>query len=239
MHYRHCGFVTASEGHERETTPTLRAGAVREAGVNVAIITLRHCRGLSASLADAPLLKSFAEVRRAQRLGPASARAHRALFAGLLPDADPDPALPDHSLPAELCESGYQTVGVGQDPCFEDSELVTGFESFRRLDHDAPEQLAALIDGIDVQRPFFAFANLKDTRFARNTTLVDQVAAVQRVDAALPSFISALPANTLVITASDHGVCFGEGNCWGPRKDHPSHRDVFTVRFRLDGEPCP
>ncbi len=234
--------MTASEGHEGHDGPSgalLRGAAVREAGLNVAMITLGQCRGLSASLADTAVLKSFTEVRRAQRLGPGSAEAHRALFAGLLPGPIADPPAPDSWLPTELNQNGYQTVGVAYDPCFKDPAVIAGFERFTRIDHDAPGQLSSLVDQIDPRQPFLAFANLKDTRFARDMDLFGQVTAVERVDAALPAFLSALPANTVVVVCSDYGVCFGEGNCWGERDDHAAHRDVFVARFRLDGEPCP
>jgi hypothetical protein len=217
----------------------LSATAVHEAGVNLVALTLAHCRGLSASLADMAVLKSFAEVRPAQRLGPTPVRAHGALFAGLLPGSAADPPVPDSWLPTQLRELGYQTVGVGYDACFGAEHMIRGFERFARLEREAPEQLEALLDGIESGRPFFAFANLMDTRYARELRLFAQVAAAERVDAALPTLLSALPENTLVVTCSDHGVCFGEGNCWGAHRDHPAHRDVFLARFRLDGEQLP
>jgi hypothetical protein len=235
-------LMTAQEGHERPEGPAvehLRATAVHESGLNVVIVTLGHCRGLSASLADMAVLESFAQVRQAQRLAPRPAGAYRALFAGLLPGSRADPPVPDSWLPTELREAGYQTVCVGDDARFGVPDLNTGFERFTRLDRAAPEQLAALLDGIELARPFFAFAALVDTRYSKGLSLSGQVAAAERVDAALPALLSALPENTLVVACSDHGLCFGEGNCWGIMRDHPAHRDVFVARFRLDGEPLP
>jgi hypothetical protein len=217
----------------------IRAGAVRDAALNVVILALAHCRGLSATRADMVVLKSFAEIRLAQRLAPGSKGAHRRLFAGLLPGPIADPPMPDAWLPSELGELGYQTVGVADGESFRLPELQWGFDRFTMLGHDAPAQLAALVNAIEPGRPFFAFANLVETRHAPGLVLSGQAAAAERVDAALPAFLSALPQNTLVVTCSDHGVCLGEGNCWGVRRNHEVHRDVFVARFRLDGEPWP
>jgi hypothetical protein len=144
-------------------------------------------------------------------------------------------------LPAELQELGYQTTGVGWENCFQDAELVRGFDRFELLALEAREQLAAAINGIDAERPFFAFANLMDTRYreTRDLSLFDQVEAAERVDAALGPLFSTLPEQTVIVTCSDFGLCFGEGNCWGSYVHHPAHRDVFVARFRLDGEALP
>jgi hypothetical protein len=219
--------------------PSLHASAVHDAGLNVLVLTLSHCRGLTASRADMPVLKSFAEIRAAQRLARGSGSAHRKLFAGLLPGDSADPPIPDAWLPSELGELGYQTVGVGHDSCFDSPELLRGFTRFGQLDHEAPAQLAALLDEIEPDRPFFAFANLTDTRNTPNLDFFGQAVAAARVDAALPALLTALPENTFVVACSDFGLCFGEGNCWGARPFHPVHRDVFVARFRLDGEPLP
>jgi hypothetical protein len=234
--------VTAQDGHQRpEGSPAelLRATAVQESGLNVVILTLGHCRGLSVSLADMAVLRSFAQIRQAQRLASRPAAVNRALFAGLLPGSSADPPVPDSWLPTELAELGYQTVGVGYDACFGSPEAIRGFERFTRAGREAPEQLAELLNGIEPGRPFLAFANLIDTRYTKGLDLFAQVAAAERVDAALPALLSALPENTLVAACSDYGPCFGEGNCWGMYRDHSAHRDVFVARFRLDGEPLP
>jgi hypothetical protein len=239
--------VTATEGHEERDRPLataglwppLRGAAIRDAGLNVLFMMLADCRGLAASLADIAVLKSFAEVTPAQRLAPTTARAHRALFAGLLPGSTADPPVPDSSLPVELGEAGYQTVGVAGDRSFNYRSLIASFERFTRRPGGASDQFGTLSQELDLAKPFFAFAYLADTRYSRDWGFVDQVAAAERVDAALPPLLSELPANTLVVACSDHGVCFGEGNCWGERDDHPAHRDVFVACFRLDGGPWP
>ena len=218
--------------------PSLRAAAIHEAGVNVVVLTLSHCRGLTASRADMAVLKSFAEIRRAQRLARGSGGVHRRLFAGLLPGESPDPPIPDAWLPSELRAHGYQTVGIGPNG-FWVPTLRRGFERLCELQLEAPAQLAALLEEIDHERPFFAFAYLIDTRNTPGLDLFGQAAAAARVDAALPALLSALPENTLLVACSDFGLCFGEGNCWGARPFHPVHRDVFVARFRLDGEPLP
>jgi hypothetical protein len=226
--------VTVTEGH----VALLRADALRDAGLNLLIVTLADCRGLAASLADIAVLKSFAEVTRAERLAPTTFEAHRALFAGILPGPISDPPIPDSSLPLELGEAGYQTVGVA-DRSFNDRTLLAAFERFQRRAGEAADQFGALRQEIDLEKPFVAFAYLTDTCYAREWGFADQVGAAERVDAALPALLSELPANTAVIACSDHGVCFGEGNCWGAREDHPAHRDVFVACFRLDGGPWP
>ena len=217
----------------------LGAAAIREAGLNLALITLADCRGLAASLADIVVLKSFAEVTPAQRLGPTTVEAHRALFAGLLPGPVADPPVPELSLPVELAGAGYQTVGVGGGRPFNNPSLLAGFERFARRPREAPDQLEALRREIDLASPFLAFAYLMETSYSREWGIADQIAAAEQVDAALAWLLSELPANTLVVASSDHGVCFGEGNCWGEREDHPAHRDVFVSCFRLDGGPWP
>jgi hypothetical protein len=233
--------MSGNPGTQATSFELLRATALHETRLNLLVVTLGHCRGLTASIADLAVLKSFAELRRAQRLAPRPAGAHRALLGGLLPGPSADPAPPDAWLPAELVRLGYQTAGVGWDACFSSAELVRGFERFERLELEAREQLAAAMEGIDLERPFFAFANLMDTRHrpTRDLSLFDQVAAAERVDAALGALISTLPERTLIVACSDFGLCFGEGNCWGRYVEHPVSRDVFVARFRLDGEPLP
>lgn len=239
--------MTATGGHEDRDRPLATAGperllqssAIRDAGVNLFLMTFADCRGSAASLADIAVLKSFAEVMPAQRLAPTTAEAHRALFAGLLPGSTADPPIPDSSLPAELGEAGYQTVGVAGERTFNYRPLLAAFERFDRRAAEASDLLGTLSDELDLTRPFLAFAYLADTRWSREWGFADQVAAAERVDAALPRLLSELPANTTVVACSDHGVCFGEGNCWGEREDHPAHRDVFVACFRLDGEPLP
>jgi hypothetical protein len=217
---------------------SLRATDLHDAGLNVVMLTLAHCRGLTATLADMAVLRSFAEIRRAQRLARASGGVHRRLFAGLLPGRSPDPPIHDAWLPSELGTFGYRTLGVGPDD-FWVPALRRGFERVSELELEAPAQLAPLVEEIETGRPFFAFAHLIDTRNAANLNICGQVEAAARVDAALPALLSALPENTLVVVCSDVGVCLGEGNCWGERRFHPVHRDVFVARFRLDGEPLP
>jgi hypothetical protein len=233
--------MSGNPGTQAKSFELLRATALHDARLNVLMVTLGHCRGLTASIADLAVLKSFAELRLAQRLAPRPAGAHRALFGGLLPGPSADPNPPDAWLPAELGRFGYQTQGVGWDACFASDELVGGFDRFARLELEAGDQLGAAIEGIDLGRPFFAFANLMDTRHrvTRDLSLFDQVAAAEHVDAALGALISTLPERTLVVACSDFGLCFGEGNCWGRYVEHPVSRDVFVARFRLDGEPLP
>ena len=234
-------MASAATQRTQPSVELLRAPALQQAGLNVAMVTLGHCRGLTAALADMAVLKSFAEVRRAQRLAPRTRAAHRALLGGRLPGPTADPALPDSWLPADLRQLGYQTAGAGWEVCFDSPDLIRGFDRFARLELEAREQLAAAMDGIDVEQPFFVFANLADTRYreARDLSLLGQVGAAERVDAALGALISSLPEWTLIVVCSDFGLCFGEGNCWGNYPHHPAHRDVFVARFRLDGEPLP
>jgi hypothetical protein len=227
--------VTTTEGQG----PLVRAAALRDAGLNLLLLTLAECRGLVATLADLAVLKSFAEVLPAKRLGPTTQEAHRVLFGGRLPGAVPDPPLPDSSLPLELGEAGYQTLGAA-DGLFNDQALVANFERIALTEEtEAAERLDSLRRAIDPGALFLAFAQLTDTRYQRGWGFADQVAAAERVDAALPRLLSELPANTVVVVCSDYGVCFGEGNCWGKRRDHPAHRDVFVACFRLDGGAWP
>jgi hypothetical protein len=215
----------------------IRADTVAAQGLNLLLLVYKDARFDVMGMADTPVLDSFAEVRSAQRLAATPADVHRALFAGMLPGPWPDPPLEDGSLVGDLGRLGYQTIGLGADPCFRDPLLGSSFEVFhrRKSSEKTFAQLIRVLDG----RPFMALANLGETAFSRAEGIRGQLEGAARVDAHLPALLSALPASTMVVACSDRGVCFGEGGWWSHRPEHQVCREVFLAEFRLDGRPIP
>jgi len=206
------------------------AGAARPSVVIVTFDTLRA--DVAAQMPEVQrLLADATHFAGARTVAPITLPAHVSLLTGLCPNAHgirdnitpPLPAARGFPLLAEeFAAAGYATAAfVASDVLAPVTGVAAGFETYEcpKGEVTAEERLPAVLAWLaarDPERPFFLWVHFYDCHapyVGDDTTSTARelyMGEVRRVDAALARVIGAIPRDSILVVASDHGEGLGD-----------------------------